>query len=81
MLVVSLADFTTKIDTYVKTAEKEDVVIEKDGKPALTLSSHKNVNTDRQVSCNITAMKSLFGILQSSTTLEEVKDERLAKYS
>ena len=81
MLVVSLADFTTKVDTYVKTAENENIIIERGGKPALILSSQKDLNTDIRVSRNIAAMKSLFGILPSSTTLEDVKNERLAKYS
>jgi hypothetical protein len=83
MLIVSLADFTTKVDKYVKTAENEDIIIERDGKPALILSSDKSdkdVN-DHRISRNIAAMKSLFGILPPSTTLEDVKNERLVKYS
>ncbi|MFA6937273.1 MAG: hypothetical protein WCQ67_03490 [Treponema sp.] len=74
MLVVTLSDFTTKIDSYVKAAEKEDVIVEKNGKPAFTFSSKKS-NAKK----NVKAMKSLFGILPSNTTLDDIKQERISK--
>ena len=81
MLVVSLADFTEKVETYIKKAEKEDILIEDNGKTTLTLSAQNRERTRRQVLHDTAAMKSLFGILPSSTTIDDIKEARLARHT
>ena len=71
-MIVSLREFKTQIDRYLELAEQEEVIITKDGRNiARLMSPHKN---------KLAILESLFGILPPTVSVEEAREERLAKH-
>lgn len=71
-MIVSLAEFKTKIDRYIDLVGKEEIVITKDGKSVATLT--------RPSGGKAAIIHSLIGTLPATATVEEARAERLAKY-
>ncbi|HOS30194.1 MAG TPA: hypothetical protein PLR39_05245 [Treponemataceae bacterium] len=75
MLVIPLTDFTHNVETYLDKAVHDEITIEKDGKPYITLSkASKLKESDTDASLN-----SLFGVLKGvDISLDDIKFERIS---
>lgn len=72
-MLVTATEFKSNIGKYLALVANEDVFITKNGKSVAKLSSTKQDKVD--------AMISLFGIIANDgSSLEQVRDERLARY-
>ena len=70
---VSISEFKTNISKYVDQLEHEDILITKNGKVIARVSAE---NTNPKVE----TLMSMKGILKgNTTTVEEARDERLAR--
>ncbi len=71
-MIVSAAELKTDLDHYLELVGKEDIVITKDGKnvAALTLPAGGKA----------AIIRSLRGTLPATATLEEAREERIAKH-
>lgn len=68
---ITATELKSNLGKYLMLAASEDIFITKNGRVVAKLS---NPHQDR-----VEMAKSLFGILPPDTTLEEAKEERLAK--
>lgn len=70
MLVIPLTDFTHNVEIYLDKAVHDEITIEKDGKPYITLSkASKLKESDTDASLN-----SLFGVLKGvDISLDDIK--------
>ncbi len=71
MMKISVAEFKADIDQYLELADKEDVIIIKDGK-YFKMAPVPGGAAEY--------LLSLRGILPETATVEEAREERLAKY-
>lgn len=72
-MIVSATEFKTKIGKYLALVEEEDILITKNGKNVARLTSIRD--------CKLSAIRSLRGVLKDADmTLEDIREERLAKY-
>lgn len=72
-MLVTATEFKSKIGRYLALVASEDIFITKNGKSVAKLSSAKQNKVD--------IMKSLFGIIPNDgATLEQAREERLARY-
>jgi prevent-host-death family protein len=71
-MTITATELKTNIGRYLETVKREDIVITKNGK--------KIARIVREEDDRITTAKSLFGILPSSASLEEIKSERRKRY-
>jgi antitoxin (DNA-binding transcriptional repressor) of toxin-antitoxin stability system len=72
-MLVTATEFKSNIGRYLTLVANEDIFITRNGKNIAKLSSTRQ---DK-----VYAMKSLFGIIPNDgTTLEQVREERLARY-
>jgi len=70
---VSVSELKLNVGKYIGLAEMQDIFITKNGKQVAKLSSTKQNKVE--------TMKSLFGILKGQElTLEQIREERLARY-
>lgn len=78
MLVIPLTDFTHNVETYLDKAVHDEITIEKDGKPYITLSkASKLKESDTDASLN--SLNSLFGVLKGvDISLDDIKFERIS---
>ena len=76
MLVIPLTDFTHNVETYLDKAVHDEITIEKDGKPYITLSkASKLKESDTAASLN-----SLFGVLKGvDISLDDIKFVRISR--
>lgn len=71
-MIVSATEFKTNIGKYLSLVEQEDIMITKNGKTVAKLTSTKQHKID--------ILNSLVGIIpDDGTTLEQVREERLAR--
>ncbi len=70
-MTVTATEFKVNLGKYLVLAETEDIFISKNGKVSVKL-----VNSNQN---KVEAMKSLFGVLPSDTSLEEAREERLGR--
>ena len=72
-MLVTATEFKSNIGKYLSLVVEQDIFITKNGKSVAKLSSTKKDKVD--------AAKSLFGIIPNDgTALEQVREERLARY-
>jgi len=72
-MLVTATEFKSKIGKYLALVVEQDIIITKNGKNIARLSSAKQIKVD--------IAKSLFGIIPNDgTTLEQIKEERLARH-
>jgi prevent-host-death family protein len=72
-MVITATEFKTNIGKYLSLVNSEDVFITKNGKSIAKLSSTRQNKVE--------TIKSLFGIIpDDGTTLEQIKEERTARY-
>jgi prevent-host-death family protein len=71
-MLITATEFKSNIGKYLAMASKEDIIITKNGKRIAKLTDAIEDKTD--------IVKSIIGILPSSITDAEVREERLAKY-
>jgi prevent-host-death family protein len=73
-MIVNATEFKNKVGKYIEIAEKEDVIITRNGKFKAKLVSFKQNETP--------IADSLVGILKDKSTIDVAieRDERLAKY-
>ncbi|HHW02145.1 MAG TPA: type II toxin-antitoxin system Phd/YefM family antitoxin [Thermoanaerobacterales bacterium] len=71
-MIITATEFKTNIGKYLKLAAKEDIIITKNGKRIAKLSDASEDKTD--------IVKSLIGILPSTISESEAREERLSKY-
>lgn len=68
---ITATELKTNLKKYLEIAEKEDVIITKNGKPIAKLTSpHKS---------NLHTINKLYGSVPKTYSLEESKEERLKK--
>ena len=73
MIITTATEFKSNIGKYLSLAEKQDILITKNGQNIAKLVSAKEER--------LSALRSLRGVLKDADfTLEEVREERLAKY-
>lgn len=78
MLVIPLSDFTRNVETWLDKASQDKIIIEKDGKPFLTVAKVNETIVSKEEKKRI--VKNLFGILKGQdVSLEQIKNERLQK--
>lgn len=77
MLVIPITDFTRDVETWLDQATHDEIILEKDGKPYITLSrAVPQVSPDKQDN----AVNSLFGVLRGvDIQLDTIKMERLSR--
>ncbi|MDI6688773.1 MAG: type II toxin-antitoxin system Phd/YefM family antitoxin [Desulfobacterales bacterium] len=71
-MIVSSSEFKTNIGRYLSLVGKEDIIITKNGKRVARLIAEKE---DK-----IAVAKSLIGILPSTATKEDAKEEKFKHY-
>jgi len=72
-MLITATEFKNNIGKYLTLVVEQDIFITKNGKNVAKLSSTKQNKVD--------IAKSLFGIIPNDgTTLEQVREERLARY-
>ena len=71
-MLVTATEFKNNIGKYLSLVANEDVFITKNGKKIARLS---NTTQDK-----VELARSLFGIIPPDTSLEQAKEERLARY-
>jgi len=71
-MLITATEFKSNMGKYLAMASKEDIIITKNGRRIAKLTDAIEDKTD--------IVKSLIGILPSSITDAEVREERLAKY-
>ena len=72
-MLVTATEFKSNIGKYLALVAEQDIFITKNGKNVARLSSTKQNKVD--------VAKSLFGIIPNNgTTLEQIREERLARY-
>jgi prevent-host-death family protein len=71
-VLITATEFKTNIGKYLAFADKEDVIITKNGKAIAKLTS---ISEDR-----VALAKSLFGILPSDASIEQAREERLSRH-
>jgi len=72
-MVVTATEFKSNIGKYLALVASEDIFITKNGKSVAKLSNAKQSKVD--------IAKSLFGIIPNDgVTLEQAREERLARY-
>lgn len=71
-MLITATEFKANIGKYLALAAQQDIIITKNGKRIAKLTSATEDKTD--------VVKSLVGILPGSVTLEEAREERLAKH-
>jgi len=72
-MLVTATEFKSNIGKYLALVAEQDIFITKNGKSVAKLSSTKQNKVE--------IAKSLFGIIPSDdSTLEQIKEERLARY-
>lgn len=71
LMSITITELKANLGKYLLLAETEDVYITKNGKVIAKLTNPYQNRVD--------VAKSLFGILPSSITLEEAREERLSK--
>lgn len=77
MLVIPLTDFTHNVETYLDKAVNDEIIIEKDGKPYITLSKALIQKTPEV--CD-SSLDSLYGILKDvNVNLDDIKFERISR--
>lgn len=70
-MLISAAELKNNLDKYLTMAEREDILITKNGQTIARLSSpHQN---------KLEAVNELLGSLPDNITMEEARDERLSK--
>lgn len=70
-MIITATELKTNIGKYLALADKEDVIITKNGKNMAKLTNARNGS----------AIRSLRGVLKGTdTTLDSIREERLAKY-
>ncbi|GAB1431738.1 hypothetical protein MASR2M29_03630 [Spirochaetota bacterium] len=76
MLVIPISDFTKDVEAWLDKASKNEIIIEKDGKPFLTLSRAKQKPEIQEDKNNI--VNNLFGVLKGlDLSRDDIKAERL----
>lgn len=68
-MVVTATDLKNNLGRYLEVAQREEVLITRNGEPYATLSSVRNDRLGR--------MESLFGILPHEATAEDARNSRL----
>ncbi|GAB4266052.1 type II toxin-antitoxin system Phd/YefM family antitoxin [Thermincola ferriacetica] len=71
-MIVSSSEFKTNIGRYLSLVSKEDIIITRNGKRVARLIAEKE---DK-----VAIAKSLIGILPSTVTKEEAKEEKVKRY-
>jgi len=72
-MTVTSTDFKTNLGKYLDLVESEDIVITRNGRSVAKLTSSKKSRLE--------IARSLFGIIpDDGTTLEQAREERLARY-
>jgi len=72
-MLVTATEFKSNIGRYLSIVAEQDIYITKNGKNIAKLTSTKQDKVD--------IAKSLFGIIPNDgTTLEQIREERLARY-
>lgn len=71
-MLITATEFKSNVGKYLAMASKEDIIITKNGKRIAKLTDAIEDKTD--------IVKSLIGILPSSVTEAEAREERLAKH-
>ena len=71
-MIISSSEFKTNIGRYLSLVAKEDIIITRNGKRVARLIAEKE---DK-----VAIAKSLIGILPSTATKEEAKEEKFKRY-
>ncbi|MEW6661355.1 MAG: type II toxin-antitoxin system Phd/YefM family antitoxin [Bacillota bacterium] len=71
-MIISSSEFKTNIGRYLSLVGKEDIIITRNGKRVARLIAEKE---DK-----VAIAKSLIGILPSTVTKEEAKEEKFKRY-
>lgn len=71
-MYVTATEFKSNIGQYLSIVANEDIFITKNGKRVAKLTSDKQTKAD--------IVRSLIGIIPNDTTLEQAREERLARY-
>ena len=71
-MFVTATELKNNLGKYLDLAEKEDIIITKNGKRIAKLAS---ATEDK-----MTIVKSLIGVLPSDVTLEQAREERLSRH-
>ncbi len=71
-MIVSLTEFKTDLDRYLRLVEEEEILITENGRNVAQLTPPPK---DK-----LALLESLCGTLPGTATLEEARAERLAKY-
>ncbi|MDI6878247.1 MAG: type II toxin-antitoxin system prevent-host-death family antitoxin [Desulfitobacteriaceae bacterium] len=71
-MLISATEFKTNIGKYLRLAAKEDIIITKNGKRIAKLSDASEDKID--------IVKSLIGILPTTLSENEAREERLSKH-
>ena len=72
-MTITATEFKSNIGKYLSLVANQDIIITKNGKSVAKLSSTKQDKVD--------IAKSLFGLIpDDGTTLEQIREERLARY-
>jgi len=71
-MIVSSSEFKTNIGRYLSLVGKEDIIITRNGKRVARLIAEKE---DK-----VAIAKSLIGVLPSTVTKEEAKEEKFKRY-
>jgi prevent-host-death family protein len=72
-MVITATELKSSIGKYLSLVEDQDVYITKNGKTVAKLSSTKQTKVE--------VAKALFGIVKNnSETLDQIREERLARY-
>lgn len=71
-MIVSVAEFKSGLDRYLDLVGEEEIVITRDGKSIATLTAAPGGKA--------ALIRSLRGTLPATATVEEAREERLAKH-
>ncbi|GHV90106.1 prevent-host-death protein [Spirochaetia bacterium] len=71
-MTITASELKLNISRYLKSAEKEDIVVTKNGKKVARIIHEED---DR-----VAVAKSLFGILPPEASLDDIKPERMKRY-
>lgn len=77
---LTLDEFKSDVDKYVDLSRKEDILIIKEGKPALLISNLDPVPWyEKKIPDKVTSIEQLFGTLPSDLTIDDAKIGRLSE--
>ena len=71
-MIISATEFKSNFGKYLELAEKEDIVITRNGKRVVKLTNAAKDKSD--------ILQALTGIIPSDVSLENAREERLGKY-